>query len=422
MKLFYRLPSNIYINDIGTSLNYYEMEKSRQFEIHILRDTVTNQETKFISFTTWQYGTQSNRYFPYDIDFLRENFYQIYLEKSDGSYSCKLRTKVREDGKRYGYPLQTCKYLNSSVLTYSGLLTCFDNLDMETVDGKYCIYYSSVGCYNDSSNYVYARQYPLTFTSKNVVKCVLTESENYRKQLGVYKEVDDKCVYHDGIEFWWCLNQIQNNFYNPETNAIDFKLVIKDFDTSSKVSNAHYYIESNKLVWQSDLVQPPQGYEPEYDINTGEQWKATNRITTDYNIYRLPPWNGSKCIYVFAQPYYPYFKLTGLATVKYDEDENKWFIYNGSGLKVYECNSQVEYFDNTQTYHFDFIGTLSEDDRPEIADGLDLSFYTNFPLTKSFMSIAVKDGYQDKLKKIIEDHKKSTGFSNVVVFEKPVFI
>ena len=111
-----------------------------------------------------------------------------------------------------------------------------------------------------------------------------------------------------------------------------------------------------------------------------------------------------------------------MATVKYDEDENKWFIYNGSGLKVYECNSQVEYFDNTQTYHFDFIGTLSEDDRPEIADGLDLSFYTNFPLTKSFMSIAVKDGYQDKLKKIIEDHKKSTGFSNVVVFEKPVFI
>lgn len=421
MKLFYRLPMNIYINDIGTSLNYYEMEKSRQFEIHVLRDTETNHETKFVSATIWQYGTQSNRYFPYDIDFLRENFYQIYLEKSDGSYSCKLRTKVREDGKRYGYPLQTCKYLNGSIQAYSGLLTCFDNIDMETTDGKYCIYYSSVGGYNNSANYVYARQYPLTFTSKNVVKCVLTESANYRKQLGVYKEVDDKCVYHNGIKFWWCLNQIQNNFYNPETNEIDFKLVIKDFDTSAKVSNAHYYIESNKLVWQSDLVQPPQGYELEYDINTGEQWKATNRITTYYNIYRLPPWNGSKCIYVFAQPYFSYFHLDDLATVKYSDDDKKWFIYS-NGIPIYECNSQVEYFDNTQTYHFDFIGTLSEDERQEIADGLDLSFYTNFPLTKSFRSIAVDDGYQDKLKNIIEDHKKATGFSDVVVFEKPVFI
>lgn len=422
MKLFYRLPMNIYINDIGTSFNFTEMEKSRNFEIHVLRDTETNNETKFVTFTNWEHGSLFNRFFPFDIDFLRENFYQIYLEKSDGSYSCKLKTIVREDGKRYGFPLQTCKYLNSSVKNYSGLLTAFDNIDMETVDGKYSIYYSSVGGY-DVDSYFNARQHPLKYTSKNIVRCVLTEKADYRKQLGIYREVDEKCVFHDNIKFWWCTNQIQNTFYNPENNAGEFKLVLKDFDSSAKVSKAHYYTQNDKLIWQSSLVQPPEGYQLEYNLNTGEQWKATNSITTDYNIFRFPPWNGSKCIYVFAQPYFPYFHLDNLATVKYDEDENKWFIYNGSGAKVYECDTQVEYFDNTQTYHFDFIGELAEDDRQEIADGLDLSFYTNYPVTKSLASIAVKDGYENQLKKIVEDHKKATGFpENIVVFEKPVFI
>ena len=277
MKLFYRLPSNIYINNIGTSLNYTEMEKSRNFEIHVLRDTVTNQETRFVSPTRWIFGDTLNRYFPYDIDFLRENFYQLYLEKSDGSYSCKLKTKVREDGKYYGYPLQTCKYFNNHILAYSGLLTSLDNIDMETVDGKYCIYYSSTG----ADNSLYARNSPLITTSKNVVRCVLTENANYRKQLGVYKDEEEKCVFRNGIKFWWCLNQIQANFYNPETNAVDFKLVIKDFDNSAKVSNANYNIKNDKLVWNSQLVQPPPGMNLSMIsilVNNGKQQIASQQI------------------------------------------------------------------------------------------------------------------------------------------------
>ena len=64
MKLFYRLPMNIYINDIGTSFNFTEMEKSRNFEIHVLRDTETNNETKFVTFTNWEHGSLFNRFFP----------------------------------------------------------------------------------------------------------------------------------------------------------------------------------------------------------------------------------------------------------------------------------------------------------------------------------------------------------------------
>ena len=423
MKLFFVTPQSVYVPNLGCSF-IGNLNASRNFNIFNLRDTETETETKFLM-------ASSTPYLPFDLDFLKQYFSNIYLENTDGSYKSKLFIKTNADGTQYGYPMQTMLSGKSYISTYHFLYP-YNFVDLITEDGEWCIWFSSIGL-GDFCDRTPPRALPLNYTAKKIVQMVLTKATDYHKQLGVAQDpnVDNtttNVMFLNNTKFYYgnyeSLDSSSGyvNFIDYENTSITPFKITYDYSTANKSMNLiGYNLTNSKLVWIGDTVQPPQGYELEYDLKTAEQWKAVNSLTTDYQVYRIPPWSGNRCIYLFTYGSSAYFKTQRLSILKYSDEDKKWFIYS-NGIPIYECNTQVEYFDNTQTYHFDFIGTLSEDEKQEIADGLDFSLNRFLDLTQNANSINCYDGDRESIKQIIKNYKIETGAPTFTVFDQPIFI
>ena len=303
-------------------------------------------------------------------------------------------------------------------------MTQFDSRDLITADGKYVVYYSSVGRSTTGENDVhYPRASLLTAMNKNNVLCVLTEAENYHKQLGVMAESTSEIDYYENRKFWLSPKGIfGSGFYNFETQAREFEIVQEEaFSGSSKCC---WTISGNQFKWNSTLTAPPSGFLETYEM-AGEQWNLTQTWNSVSNrALRVPPWSGELCKYVLTYAYSAYTKLNSLSTIEYVSDENRWVIKDTSGIILYECkNGPENYFDKTQTYHFDFIGELADTDDERIADGLDFSLNKEINLfgnenLDDFMS----GDSLTSLKEIVADHKRKTGFNDIYIFDQPYFI
>ena len=415
MKLFYKLPQNLYV-DVGFNNS---MQIVNNFEIYVLRETEDGSETRFLSLT-YQY----NKYFfPFDNDFILDNFRPLYLEKLDGSYECKLVNLKREDGKIYGYPCQSFKTTNGTfmddLLYNNSTLSQFDFREMETEDGQYVIFFSNCGC--DVQNSHKAKALPSIYSSKENIRLVLTEKENYDKELGAYYEEYNKIKFFDDRIFYVLNGDITYlNFHDLETGNAKFR--IKTKNVSLYIGSSSYYLLSNnKLTWKNTEISPPSGYSLEYDLKTVECWDAKNTLYS-LTVYKIPPWNGSKAKYVFTFGSTLYFKLDNLSTIEYNETEKKWQVFDSSRTIQYEYAYDNDCLDNTVTHHFDFVGTLNEGDKQEISEGFDLSLYTKYSMLVSLDSLVVDENYADKFKEIVMNYKKETGFTDNYIFDQPYFI
>lgn len=415
MKLFYKLPQNLYV-DVGFNNS---MSIVNNFEIYVLRETEDGSETRFLSLT-YQY----NKYFfPFDKDFILDNFRPLYLEKLDGSYECKLVNLKREDGKIYGYPWQSFKTVNENfmddLLYNNSTLSQFDFREMETEDGQYVIFFSNCGCNVQNSHK--AKELPSIYSSKENIKLVLTEKENYDKELGAYYEEYNKIKFFDDRIFYVLHGDI-SYFYFHDLETGNAKFRIKTKNVSRYIGSSSYYLLSNnKLTWKNTEISPPSGYSLEYDLMTVEHWYAKNTLYS-LTVYKIPPWNGSKAKYVFTFGSTLFFKLDNLSTIEYNETEKKWQVFDSSRNIQYEYAYDDDCLDNTITHHFDFVGTLNEGDKQEISEGFDLSLYTKYSMLVSLDSLVVDENYADKFKEIVMNYKKETGFTDNYIFDQPYFI
>ena len=426
MKLFYKIPQNIYIE---TSFNPIK-SPANQYAIYVLRETETGEEKKFLGPVLDNYASHLIYFYPFDYDFLLNNICKLQLQSADGSYSSQLIIKKHADGKKFGFPLET--YAGSTTqYTYAGsttqytydqsfILTSFESVDFETADGKYCIYYTCIGSNNDSPLNATRDELSL-YSTKSNIHCVLTDNSNYMKQLGVYKEADGSIVFKDNIEFWTAEDVfISTNFFSHKTGETEFKIV--EYDSSK----SYYRINDGILKWESTIDLPPDGYELEYDIKTVEHWRVNNNLFSAH-VFRLPPWNGNRCIYAFSTGSTENNLPDVLSVIRFDEEEKKWFLYNSSNIKLYSCDTIDDLFLNSDNvYHFDFIGQLNENDDPKIADGFDLALEEKVDLTTSLsdydISSYIDDDYFGQFKIIVENYKRETGFPQIVIFDSPVFI
>lgn len=421
MKLFYKTPQNIYIE---TSFNPIKSIYN-QYTNYVLRETETGEEKKFL-IPVDTYGSNSGYFYPFDYDFLLNNICKLQLQSADGSYSSQLIIKKHADGKKYGFPLET--YAGSTnQYTYDDrfILTNYESVDFETADGKYCIYYTCIGSTNDGTLNDTRDELSLYSTKINI-HCVLTDNSNYMKQLGVYKEADGSIVFKDNIEFWTAENGfLSANFFSHKTGETEFKIV--EYDKLDGISSKSCYrIDTGILKWESTIDLPPDGYELEYDIKTVERWNASNDLFYA-QVFRLPPWNGNRCIYAFSTGSTKNNLPDVLSVIRFDEEEKKWFLYNSSNIKLYSCDTIDDLFLNSDNvYHFDFIGQLNENDDPKIADGFDLALTKKVDLTTTLLdndiSLYVDDDYFEQFKTIIENYKRETGFPQIVIFDSPIFI
>lgn len=421
MKLFYKIPQNIYIetsfNSISTLYN--------QYAIYGLRETETGEEKKFVIPITTD-GSELDYFYPFDYDFLLNNICKLQLQSADGSYSSQLIIKKHADGKKFGFPLETYGGVtNQYTYDQSFVLTSFESVNFETADGKYCIYYTCIGSNNDSPM-IGTRDELSLYSTKVNIHCVLTDNANYMKQLGVYKEADGSIVFKDNIEFWTAENGfISTNFFSHKTGETEFKIVEYDSLNGAR-SKSCYRINDGILKWESTIDLPPDGYELEYDIKTVERWSASNDLFYA-EVFRLPPWNGNRCIYAFSTGSTKNNLPDVLSVIRFDEEEKKWFLYNSSNIKLYSCDTIDDLFLNSDNvYHFDFIGQLNENDDPKIADGFDLALTKKVDLTTSLsdndISSYIDDDYFEQFKIIVENYKRETGFPQIVIFDSPVFI
>lgn len=421
MKLFYKTPQNIYME---TSFNPIKSIYN-QYTIYVLRETETGEEKKFL-IPVDTYGSNLGYFYPFDYDFLLNNICKLQLQSADGSYSSQLIIKKHADGKKYGFPLET--YAGSTTqYTYDQrfILTNYESVDFETADGKYCIYYTCIGSTNDGTLNDTRDELSL-YSSKINIHCVLTDNSNYMKQLGVYKEADGGIVFKNNIEFWTAENGFFSaNFFSHKTGETEFKIV--EYDRLDGVSSKSCYrIDNGILKWESTIDLPPDGYELEYDIKTVERWNASNDLFYA-QVFRLPPWNGNRCIYAFSTGSTKNNLPEVLSVIRFDEEEKKWFLYNSSNIKLYSCDTIDDLFLNSDNvYHFDFIGQLNENDDPKIADGFDLALTEKVDLTTSLsdndISLYIDDDYFEQFKTIIENYKRETGFPQIVIFDSPIFI
>lgn len=411
MKLFYKLPQNLYV-DVGFNNS---LAIVNNFEVYVLRETEDGSETRFLSLTY-----QDNKYFfPYDKDWILDNYRPLYLEKLDGSYECKLINLKREDGKIYGYPCQSFKtvtdYWMSDLLYNNPTLSQFDFREMETEDGQYVIFFSNCGC--DVQNSHKAKAVPSIYSSKENIRLVLTEKENYDKELGAYYEEYNKVKFLDDRIFYVLNGDITNLVFH-DLEIGNAKFIIKTKNVSRYLgSSSYYFLSNNKLTWKNTEISPPSGYSLEYDLMTVERWDAENTLYS-LTVYKIPPWNGSKAKYVFASGSTLYFKLDNLSTIEYNETEKKWQVFDTSRNIQYEYAYDGDCLDNTVTHHFDFVGTLNEGDKQEISEGFDLSLFMKYSMLVSLDSLV----YGDKFKEIVMNYKKETGFTDTYIFEQPYFI
>ena len=421
MKLFYKTPQNIYIE---TSFNAIKSIYN-QYTIYVLRETETGEEKKFL-IPIETSGSDRAYFYPLDYDFLLNNICKLQLQSADGSYSSQLIIKKHADGKRYGFPLETYGgATNRYTYDQSFILTSFESVDFETADGKYCIYYTCIGSNNDGK-LAATRDDLSLYSTKINIHCVLTDNSNYMKQLGVYKEADGSIVFKDNIEFWTAENGfLSANFFSHKTGETEFKIV--EYDRLDGLgSKSCYRINNGILKWESTIDLPPAGYELEYDIKTAERWNARNDLFYA-NVFRLPPWNGNRCIYAFSTGSTKNNLPDVLSVIRFDEEEKKWFLYDSSNIKLYSCDTIDDLFLNSDNvYHFDFIGQLNENDDPKIADGFDLALtekiYLTTTLLENEIGLYIDDDYFEQFKIIIENYKRETGFPQIVIFDLPVFI
>ena len=421
MKLFYNTPQNIYIE---TSFNAIRSIWN-QYTIYGLRETETGEEKKFVIPVTTD-GSNLGYFYPFDYDFLLNNICKLQLQSADGSYSSQLIIKKHADGKKFGFPLET--YAGSTTqYTYDQrfILTNYESVDFETADGKYCIYYTCIGSTNDGTLNDTRDELSL-YSSKINIHCVLTDNSNYMKQLGVYKEADGSIVFKDNIEFWTAENGFFSaNFFSHKTGETEFKIV--EYDRLDGVSSKSCYrIDNGILKWESTIDLPPDGYELEYDIKTVERWNASNDLFYA-QVFRLPPWNGNRCIYAFSTGSTKNNLPDVLSIIRFDEEEKKWFLHNSSNIKLYSCDTIDDLCLNSDNvYHFDFIGQLNENDDPKIAGGFDLALTEKVDLTTKLsdndISSYIDDDYFEQFKTIIENYKRETGFPQIVIFDSPIFI
>lgn len=426
MKIWYQHPSNIYFE--APTWNPFATSQQRIFRLFILRDTETGTETKFLS----PYNT--SYYYPYDETFLRDNRFQIFLEKSDGSYRSQLLVKTDSEGKRYGWPLQVKKvdpYSNQTFIN-SNLVSQFDCLDLITADGQYTIYYSSVGRSGTGTSTSWVRNSVLTAMNKNNMICVLTKTSDYGKQLGVSSTSggsERKTHFLNDVKFWHSWEGFFSEYFtNPETNAREYRVVAGP-TISTGYSRCCYTISgTNSIVWQSTETPPPEGYEQNYTLS-GEEWNFSQPWNTYTNrVLRYPPWNGISPRYLFEYMSYsgsePLLKLSLLSTVEYEE--NRWVIKDTSGKIIYEnTTAPATGLDKTQQYHFDFIGELGENDDERIAQGIDFTFYRDINLLNSsypLESLIYNKSLVPQAKQIVGAYKKETGFVDTYIYDQPYFI
>lgn len=421
MKFWQCTPQNFYIPNLGSSL-IGSLNPNRNFNLWKLRDTETGEEVKFLE-SAANASDSISELLPFDPEFLKKYFSNVYLESADGTYKSKLLIKTNADGTQTGWPMQTL-WRGSGIFDRYQNLYMYNFVDLVTEDGQWVIWMSSVGTLGNFCDYDPPRGLPLTYTSKKVVQMVLTKAADYHKPLGLVSHT--QTVFLNGTKFY--VGNYENlNTYN-QTNFIDYE---ENRTVPYKMTWDHRYSHKNaigyqrtagKLAWLTNAtVPPPDGYELEYDLKTAEQWQAVNAITTDSKIYRIPPWSGNRAIYLFSYGSATYFKTQPLSILKYSDDDKKWYVYS-NGIPVYRCDSQVEFFDNSQTYHFDFIGTLSETDRPEIANGFDFKINRLLDLSATASSIDCRDGDRDRVKRIVRNYKIETGAPSFYVFDQPVFI
>ena len=88
----------------------------------------------------------------------------------------------------------------SDLLYNNPTLSQFDFREMETEDGQYVIFFSNCGC--DVQNSHKAKAVPSIYSSKENIRLVLTEKENYDKELGAYYEEYNKVKFLDDRIFY----------------------------------------------------------------------------------------------------------------------------------------------------------------------------------------------------------------------------
>ena len=411
MNLFYRHPSSIYFE--FPPYNPVSNNQSKVLDVYIIRNTESKTETKLLN------PYRQSYYFPYDLDFLRDNYFKIYLRKRDGSYQSQLLVKKDDQGRRLGYPLQT-KTKNSA---YSSLLLSQDFQDLITSDGQYTIFSSSVGRTVTGDLYNSSRSTVLTAMNKNNVLCVLTKAEDYGKQLGACIG-GGVCNFLNGIKFLHSTSGVFGTYFiNPETDLREFEIIRSD-NIDNNYSKCCYKAVGNKLVWQSSETLPPNGYDLEYDLHAEQWYLKQSWNSTNSQLIRIPPWEGTQAEYLINYTHEAYTKLQTLCKLEYSQDEKKWVIKNNQGIILYENTSaDGGYFDSTQTYHFDFVGELSEEDDERIADGLDLVFYRELSLfgSSSYLSNFFSGGTLERAKEEVRNYKYKTGFKDNFIFDQPYF-
>lgn len=415
MNLFYHHPSSIYFEfpPYNPVLNY----RYNVLNVYIIRNTESKTETKLLN------PRNQNYYFPYDLEFLRDNYFKIYLRKLDGSYQSQLLVKKDDQGRRLGYPLQT-KFKNGA---YSSLLLSQDFQDLITADGQYTIFSSSVGRTATGTSSIPSRSTVLTEMNKNNVLCVLTKAEDYGKQLGACIESGGSnriCNFLNGIKFLHSTSGVfGTQFINPETDVREFEIISSD-NIDDRYSKCCYEAVGNKLVWQSSETPPPDGYDLEYDLHAEQWYLKQSWNSTNSQLIRIPPWEGTQAEYLINYTYEQNTKLQALCKLEYSQDEKKWVIKNNQGVILYENTSaDGGYFDSTQTYHFDFVGELSEEDDERIADGLDLVFYREISLfgSSSYLYNFFSGDTLERAKEEVRNYKYKTGFKDNFIFDQPYF-